>query len=165
MNLDLYLTEFKSAASRIDKTKFDPRIQFFVGYFLDSAVFKAYKPEWSNQPQDPVTAISRIFFSVWISKESIETNRLYYNIHALKLRQLAGYKITSRDFAERFRHTFKPQAKSWPNIDTNYGPQTLMQGWKQLDNQTLQKDVATLVHHFSAVSPIIDSTLEFYRVK
>ena len=165
MNLTFYLTEFLSAASRIDKTQFDPRIQFFVGYFLDSAVFKAYKPEWSNQPDDPVTAVSRIFFSVWVSKELIETNRLYYNSHALKLRQLTGYKITSRDFAERFRRTFKPQEKSWPNIDTNYGPQTLMQGWKQLDNQTLQNDVATLVQNFTTVSPIIDNTLEFYRVK
>lgn len=165
MNLDFYLTEFQSAASLIDRTQVDPHIQFFVGLVLNSAAVKAFKPQWSNQPRDPVNATGRIFFSVWVNKESIENNRLYYNIHALKLRQLDGYKIASRDFAERFRLQFKTHAKNWPNLNTNYGPLTLMQGWKDLHLLTLQKDVAELLHNFSAVSPIIDSTLECYRVK
>ena len=165
MNYDIYLQAFQSALANIDSAKFNSQnIQLFTGIVLESVALKAYKPEWSGDPKNALTADSRIFFSVWVSDKTIKENRLYYNIHALRLRQLKGYAITSREFAERFRKQFKPHLKEWDNVSINYGPLTLMEGWKELQHETLSTDIATLADRFYTIAPIIDTMLRHYKV-
>ena len=163
LNQDFFITQFNSALNNIDKRKFDKAgLLLYTGIVLDSVVIKVYKPGWSNNIKEPLTAKSRIFFSVWINNKTIEENKLYYNIHALKLRELPGHTIQSRDFAERFRSQFKSQQKDWPNVNIDFGPLTLMEGWKTLNNDTIQLDIIQLVKAFLNVSPIIDKVLSYY---
>lgn len=165
MDYNFYLKKFESAFSQLDKEAFEnSNIQLFVGIVMDSVVIKAYKSEWSSDLENPLTAGSRIFFSVWVNEKTIKENKLYYNIHALKLRQLKGYKITSRDFAERFRNQFVKQQENWSNVTFNYGPLTLMQGWQVLNIESLEKDIINLVQKFLKISPIIDQTLSYYKI-
>jgi len=164
MNIDFYLQEFQLAQAKIAKSRSnDPDIRIFTGITLNSVVIKAYKPEWSNDREHPLTAACRIFFSVWVNKETIEEKKIYYNIHAFKLRQLPGHKIASRDFAERFRKQLKPSLGHWPDCSIKYGPLTLMEGWVELKQDTLPDDVAGLVQNFYTISPLIDKTLSYYR--
>ena len=60
----------------------------------------------ANNPFEKPQPGPAIFFSVWINA-GIKEHKLFYNIHALKLRQLKGYNITSRKFASDFREQFK----------------------------------------------------------
>lgn len=53
-------------------------------------------------------------------------DRVFYNIRALKLRELEGYAITSRDFARDFRDRFEAMRDQWPNVRVDFGPATLM---------------------------------------
>jgi hypothetical protein len=165
MNEAFYLKEFQSACDKINKKQLaSHHLQIYTGVVLNSVAVKVYKPEWSNDPKNAVTATSRIFFSIWINLATINENRLYYNIHAFKLRHLSGYKIASRLFAEKFRDQFKIYRKEWPNVDTNYGPLTLMQGWKLLDHESLQEDIIDFVQQFYKIAPIVDMTLEHYKI-
>ena len=90
-------------------------------------------------------------------------NRTEYNIHALKLRQLEGYSITSRDFAHDFRKGFAPTRNTWPNVSVDYGPLTLMQGWIKVDANRLEEDLLALMERFQHLSPLIDRLLESRR--
>lgn len=164
MDYNLYLKKFESALLQLDKKTFDDlNIQLFVGIVMSSVVIKAYKSEWSSDLQNPLTANSRIFFSVWVNEKTLKENKLYYNIHALKLRQLKDYKIASRSFAESFRNQFVKQEQNWANVAINYGPLTLMQGWQVFNIENLEKDIISLVQNFLSISPIIDQTLSYYK--
>jgi len=164
MDQRYYLREFQSATGKLDKTKLsNAGLDIFTGVVMDSVALKVYKPAWSNDPQAPLTAPARIFFSIWVNEESTRENRLYYNIHAFKLRLMKGCKIASRDFAERFRSQFKTHQKQWPNVDADYGPLTLMQGWIKLDRDAIQKDIAKLVAQFDDIHHLIDKTLAYYK--
>jgi hypothetical protein len=77
---------------------------------------------------DRVENKTGIFFSIWADAKSASQKRAHYNNHALKLRQLAAYSITSRDFAHEFRSSFARMRGGWPNVRVDYGPLTLMQG-------------------------------------
>ncbi len=83
---------------------------------------------------------------------------MYYNIHALKLRELKDYRIQSRDFAKNFRGIFKPYAHKWPNASINYGPLTLMEGWVTIDDH-LENTIASLANNFLEIAYIIDTLL------
>ena len=103
---------------------------------------------------------SGIFFSIWTDEHSESALRLHYNIHALKLRQLKPYVITSRNFAEEFRQSFETIRKSWPNVSVEYGPQNLMQGWIEYRIETFESDALRLLRQFSEIAPVIDGLLE-----
>ncbi len=87
-------------------------------------------------------------------------NRAKYNIHALKLRQLEDYSITSRDFANDFRKGFASTTNTWPNVSVDYGPLTLMEGWIKVDSNGLEKDILVIMERFKNLSPLIDRLLE-----
>lgn len=89
-----------------------------------------------------------------------KTGVLNYNIHALKLRQLTGYSIKSRDFAEAFRSRFKPFENKWPNVSVDFGPLTLMQGWVSIDIENPENEIAGLAHQFLEIQFIIDELLK-----
>lgn len=141
----------------------DPDLRFFAGPMLGAIAAKVYKEEWASDRRAPLTSPGRIFFSVWVTEESLREGRLLYNIHALKLREFKGYRIVSRGFASRFRDGFKEFQNEWPNVSVAFGPLTLMQGWVALDNETLETDVVGLVRKFERISLMIDEVLAGYK--
>jgi hypothetical protein len=149
------------------KARFDARNRDGLickqGFYKSCSVLKLQKTSWTNDPMDRVQNKSGIFFSIWMSAESIRKNQVNYNVHALKLRQLAGYSITSRNFANDFRKTFAPLRDAWPNVSVDYGPQTLMQGWIEINSNSFEKDILLLMERFEDVSPLIDGLLESRR--
>jgi hypothetical protein len=115
------------------------------GFYKESFVLKLQKASWTNDSMDRLPNESGLFFSIWINQDSATRVRANYNIHALKLRQLKGYSITSREFAEAFREGFKAKRGDWPNVSVDYGPQTLMQGWTEFDPARSERDALLLV--------------------
>jgi hypothetical protein len=89
--------------------------------------------------------------------------KLFYNIHALKLRKLKGYSIASRDFATTFRKKFKPFEPQWPNVSLQFGPLTLMQGWVKADKNNMQSEIAGLANRFLEIACLVDETLTLFK--
>ena len=133
------------------------------GFYDHCPVVKLQRASWTNDRMDRVQNESGIFFSVWIDKDAARKNRANYNIHALKLRQLQGYSITSRDFANDFRDGFASMRDAWPNVSVDYGPQTLMQGWIEIVPKDFEEDTLVLLERFRLVSRLIDRLLESRR--
>ena len=129
------------------------------GFYTNSLVLKLQKASWTNDRMDQIRNQSGIFFSIWITEKSAAENRANYNIHALKLRHLKGYSITSRDFAEDFRNRFALFRKTWPNVSVDYGPLTLMQGWIDIQPQSAERSILRLMESFKQLSPLIDQLL------
>lgn len=164
MDSTFYLRKFHSAAAEIpEKILSNNGLKLSVEIVWESVALKVYNPEWSGNPQSPLDAEGRIFFSVWINDKSISERKIYYNIHALKLRTLKGYTITSRNFAQDFRKEFVKYQKEWPNVSVNYGPLTLMEGWVALKEDDIEKDIHELAQRFLKISPIIDNVLKQYK--
>ena len=120
-------------------------------------VLKLQKPAWASDATAG-SGDAGIFFAIWVN-DAIRRQRAYYNIHALKLRHLDRYQITSRDFAAAFRGRFKEVQRDWPNVSIDYGPQNLMQGWIAIDEETFEADALKLMVRFDKISPIIDRLL------
>jgi hypothetical protein len=121
-----------------------------------------YKKQWSSSAHEPLTAESRIFFSVWITDDAIKEEKLFYNIHALKLRKLKGYAIESRKFANAFRMRFREFEHGWKNISINFGPLTLMEGWVKTNSEKMQEEILKLANHFLEIDFLIDETLGLF---
>lgn len=126
-----------------------------TGEWLDCAVLKLQKPSWTDAGPG-----QGLFFSIWLGEKEIRKVRFNYNIHALKLRLRKGYAIKPGEFASAFRERFSPRAGDWPNVRTDYGPQTLVQGWVPLDEETFRAEVGKLVEGFVAIHGILDELLE-----
>jgi hypothetical protein len=164
MDLKNYLSKFQIAAHKLDKKLLNKKqIEVAVGVVLDSVFLKLYKKSWANPLQDPLTAESRIFFSIWINDAAIQEQKILYNIHALKLRKLKGYLIESRKFADSFRAGFKDFENQWPNVSVRFGPLTLMQGWAKVDLQNFQGAILELANHFLEIDFLIDDTLQIFK--
>jgi hypothetical protein len=172
-----YLPEFQKAASGLDASLLAQKgLQVEVGIWLESVVLRMHKRSWANKPLERPQTEAAIFFSIWVSDKSAKTSPLFYNIHALKLRQLRGYKITSREFAADFRARFQPFARHWPNVSVDFGPLTLMEGWTALHDAAagetvtgatadqaaaaIAAQVIALATGFLALAPLIDELLE-----
>ena len=163
MNKVNYAKEFHTAASQIDKKLLaQKQLKVWVGTFQECDVLKIYKQSWANPNEDPITSPSRIFFSIWVDPAKEE--KLLYNIHALKLRQLKGYKVESRKFAEVFRREFKAFAHDWENVNINHGPLTLMQGFVTPESKDLKNAVLKLTGHFLKIQHLIDQSLGQFRL-
>ena len=133
------------------------------GFYKNCIVLKLQKPHWTNDPMDRVQNESGIFFSIWIEEKATRTNRANYNIHALKLRELKQFAISSRDFAADFRRNFASVRNAWPNVSTDYGPLTLMEGWIDFRPDTCESEIVALMERFQQLSPVIDRLLEARR--
>ena len=161
METSFYLSEFEKAAAGLDAgLLFRKGLEVEVGVWLRSVVLRMHKKTWANKPFERPQSDSAIFFSIWLNVKDVKADRLFYNIHALKLRQLRGYRITSREFAADFRARFKPFARHWPNVSVDFGPQTLMEGWLPLDDTAVAGTVARLANEFLELAPLIDTLLE-----
>ena len=165
MDYENYLVQFQKVADRLDKKVLDKKqVEAAVGIYLDSVCLKLYKKSWANEFQDPLTSPSRIFFSVWINDLTIRDHKIFYNIHALKLRKLRGYLIESRKFADAFRTRFKKFEHQWPNVSVKFGPLTLMEGWLEIDLEDFEDEILGLANNFLEIEQLIDKTLvEFKR--
>ena len=108
---------------------------------------------------DQVQNETGIFFSIWIDEKAANKSQANYNIHALKLRQMARYSIASRDFANDFRDGFAPMRNGWPNVSVDYGPLTLMQGRIEAHLNSFEKDTLALMEKFKRLCPLIDRLL------
>jgi hypothetical protein len=165
MNTIFYLDEFQKITNQLDKDLLTQKeIEDSVVMFGEDCVaLKLYKKSWANQTKNPLTSTSRIFFSVWISESTIKEQKIFYNIHALKLRQLKGYTIQSRKFAETFRDSFEGFKHKWGNVSVNFGPLTLMEGWIKINSKTFQNDILKLANAFLEIEYLIDNTLAEFK--
>lgn len=164
MDYDFYKRTFEAIVKNIPRKQFDEAgLEISVHEVMESIALKIYKPKWSGDLQSPLTSKSRIFFSVWVNDKTNKEEKLYYNIHALKLRELKGYKISSRDFAEKFRNRFIEKQNDWENVSIDFGPLTLMEGWLDLNAETIHNDVLDLSRKFLKISPIIEDTLKIFK--
>ena len=68
--------------------------------------------------------------------------------------------MESRKFAEAFRKAFAPYAPEWPNVRVDFGPLTLMEGWKETDDVT--DDAVNLAEKFLKIEHLIDELLNKY---
>ncbi len=161
MDVQFYLDQFQKTVDGFDKKHFAKKqLEVAVGVYKENSVFiKLYKQAWINPEQDPLTAESRIFFSVWVTDASMQDKKIWYNIHAFKLRKLKGYSIKSRKFAELFRADFKNFRHKWQNVSVNFGPLTLMEGWTKINGADLQERITELAFNFFETADLIDSTL------
>lgn len=161
MNHPYYEQKFIQAISQLDQELLRTKgIGIDTGSWLESVVLRLQKKHWANKPYNKPQREAAIFFSIWLSDEGLKKNRIFYNIHALKLRQLKDYKLTAREFAASFRKQFKKFEHQWPNVSTNYGPLNLMEGWLALDEENLVNDIAMLATKFLTIDFIIDDLLK-----
>jgi hypothetical protein len=166
MDFENYLDKFQKAADKLDKRLLDKKeVEAAVGIYLDSVFLKLYKKSWANEFQDPLTSESRIFFSVWINDTAIREHKIFYNIHALKLRKLKGYLIESRKFADAFRNGFKKFEHQWKNVSVKFGPLTLMEGWSKIDLEDFQDEILELANNFLEIEQLVDKTLVEFKNK
>ena len=129
-----------------------------TGEWLDCAVLKLQKAGWSDKGMG-----QGIFYSIWLGEPDIAKGRLNYNLHALKLGAQKSCGVKPVAFAKAFRGRF--QSKGWPNVSTNYGPQTLMQGWVALSLDTFGRDVWALIERFVAMHQVLDELLARGRLR
>jgi hypothetical protein len=159
-----FLTAFRTAADGLDRQLLtQKKLEVEVGVWLESVVLRMQKSAWANKPYERPQSDAAIFFSIWLSDKALKEHRLFYNIHALKLRQLRGHAITSREFAAAFRSRFKPFEHIWPNVRVDLGPLTLMEGWEKFNAATLEQDVQTLAGKFLEIDSVIDELLTGYK--
>lgn len=166
MDYDFYLDKFQKSAERLDKKLLlDKQLELTVGITLYSVVLKLYKKRWTSDHADPINAKTRIFFAVWVNDNTIKQGKLYYNIHALKLRELEGYSIVSREFADKFRSDFKKYQDDWENVNVKLGPLTLMEGWNKLNPDTIENTIIHLASNFLKIEYLIDNTLNTFKTQ
>lgn len=164
MDIENYLDKFQKVADQLDRKQLDKKqIEVAVGVVLNSVFLKLYKKSWTSSFQDPLTANSRIFFSVWVNDSTIREQKIFYNIHALKLRQLKGYSIQSKKFADTFRRSLKGFEHKWQNVGIDFGPLTLMEGWIKIDLENFQDDIFKLANNFLEIDHLIDNTLVSFK--
>ena len=164
MDTTFYLEKFQNAADEIDKKILaQKQLEVAIGLYGNSVFLKLYKNNWATPFQDPLTAESRIFFSVWINDSVIEEQKIWYNIHALKLRQLKGYRIQSRKFAEVFRSSFKDFECKWQNVSVKFGPLTLMEGWLKINPENFKDEILKLANNFFEIAYLVDEALAKFK--
>ena len=160
MDTTFYLSLFRQVVDKLDKRLLDQKqLQVEPGVWLDSVVLRLYKQHWANNPDAKPQTGPAIFFSIWIGIAGVKEHKLFYNIHALKLRKLNGYAITNRKFADDFRKQFKSVEHNWPNVSTKFGPQTLMQGWKKVDLDCPLEDILMIAIKFVEIDILIENLL------
>jgi len=156
-----YLNKFRKISEKLEsRLMSEYQMEINSVCLLDSIVIKIRKKNWYNIIETDEKNNSSIFFSVWIEDKSLIGNQIYYNIHALKLRQLNGYSIESRKFAEAFRDKFMKYKDQWPNVSVSYGPQTLMQGRIEINTDSFEADIIALIIQFLEIEYIIVELLE-----
>lgn len=164
MDYDFYLKEFQRIAKRLEIERFKKeKIEIKVEIVLESVCLKLYKKEWFGAPQKEKNEQARVFFSIWINEKTLQEQKISYNIHAFKLRKMQGYQIQSRLFAEKFRRKITDDLKQWENVNIDFGPLTLMEGWCTFDKKNLETILLELSNKFLNIDHLIDETFEEFK--
>jgi hypothetical protein len=158
-----YLEYFQQMAKALKSELLTHQLEVAAVTYGDCVVLKLYRASWANPLQDPLTAETRIFFSVWTKAQLLKEQKLFYNIHALKLRKLQGYAIESKKFADAFRKSFRHFAHHWPNVSMDFGPLTLMEGWVETGTESMSRQALGLARNFPEIAPLIDNTLAAFK--
>lgn len=124
-----------------------------------AAVFKLHKRHWSPDSLEGAGNTTGIFFSVWVDEAAIAKGGLHYNLHALKLRQLPGYTLESRKFAVAFREAAAPMLADWAGVETDFGPQTLFQGFADCPVEQVEVVTVELARKFLPLAEVVDGLL------
>ena len=130
----------------------------------DTAALYIAKPHWTNRFDLQRETTIGIFCAIWVSADLLKQQQFAYNIHSIKLRQLPGYKLTSRKFANDFRTTVKATVANWPNIRLDYGPLTLLEGRCESTLDTFSESVSERVNGFTTIHHEIDRLLDDGKV-
>jgi len=166
MSIEIYLNKFENALKAFDKKVLENSgLEIQTGIWLNSVVLRLQKKHWANNPDEKPHSGSAIFMGIWIDQEAFSKKIIKYNIHALKLRQLNGYALQSRVFADSFREKFKKFEQKWENVSVQFGPQTLMEGWIPLNDEKIHEDILNLINSFIEIVPLIDETLLEFQEK
>lgn len=166
MNTEIYLDKFEIAVKAFDKKALEKsELEIQTGIWLNSVVLRLQKKHWANDTDEKPHSGSAIFMGIWIDQEAFSKKILKYNIHALKLRQLNGYTLQSRSFADSFRQKFREFEQKWENVSVQFGPQTLMEGWIPLNDERIHEDILNLIYNFIEITPLIDETLLEFQKK
>ena len=136
-----------------------------LAYDDETAALYIAKPHWTNRFDPQRKSTIGIFCTIWVSPELLEQQQFAYNIHSLRLRQLSGFKLTSRKFASDFRAAVKPTVESWPNIRLDYGPLTLLEGRCACTLDTFSASVSERVNGFVSIHHKIEQLLEAAHVQ
>jgi hypothetical protein len=157
---------FRDIKTRYEKQpRREPELICREGFHMNCDVLKLQKASWTN---DDLSKIGNpkggIFFSIWITEEGGRRGRADYNIHAIRLRELKGYRLTGNDFCDQFRKRFKRLSGSWPNVNTDGGCLTLFEGWIEIEDKSFVRDVLMLMNRFQEIAPVIDDLLN-QRIK
>ncbi|MBP6506296.1 MAG: hypothetical protein KA257_01915 [Opitutaceae bacterium] len=158
-----HLTAFRRVASNLGPLLAANQLEVHAGCWIDSAALKVQKPAWAEGKTPSTVTNPGIFFSIWIDAKAPKPQQVSYNIHALKLRAMSAYALQSREFAAAFRAKFARASKDWPNVSVDYGPQTLMEGWIDLNEADLEAAAARLVKQFIPLAATIDALLNARR--
>src|SRR3954462_7505739 len=111
------------------------------GFHMDCDVLKLRKETWTNDDPTKINSpTGGIFFSIWVAHEDARNGRAKYNIHSYGHRKLKNYRIASNDFCDDFRAGFKPLQTRWPNVSTDFGCVTLMEGWFKIDEEKFARN-------------------------
>lgn len=133
-------------------------------YGDDSAVMYVAKDSWTNRFDPERDRTRGIFFSSWVSHELMKKGVFAYNIHAMKLRELPGYKLQGRRFAEEFRARVADDISDWPNVSIDHGPLTLLQGDDTFSEDTFADQVTARIDAFTTIHHHLDELLEEAKV-
>jgi hypothetical protein len=161
--LDAFIGGFARAKASFELLRVGDGLICKQGAYERCLVLKLQKAAWTNDSMEQLENESGVFFSIWIDEEAAGQGRALYNIHALKMRHLKGYTIQSRAFAAAFRRKFASIVSYWPNVRTDYGPLTLMQGWIATSPESFETDALLLMRRLGDVYPLIDGLLDECR--
>lgn len=163
--LEPFLKSFAAAKSRYERQwARDSSLICRAGHHMDCAVVKLQKAAWTDDDLTKMGNQTGIFFSIWVGEAGAARDRAAYNIHAMSVRQLKNYRLAGKEFAAGFRKVFEKVRPTWPNVSTDFGCCTLMQGWYEIDRKSAAKDALALMNRFDEqVAPIIDDLLNRVR--
>ena len=131
-----------------------------TGTHLGASVIKLLKDDWTTDDHLKIKNTTGVFFGIWVDHIGKFSGVVQYNIHALKLARLGDHKIKARNFAESFRKQTKKQISDWPNVSTDHGPLTLLQGSFPFSESSLEAQCMKRMEAFVKLSPVVDAMLK-----
>ncbi len=130
--------------------------------FEGTAPLYVAKPHWTNRFDAEKDSTIGLFFAIWVTPQLIERKQFAYNLHSKQLRNLPGYKVTSRKFASEFRIAIKDKVSDWPEISLDYGPVTLFEGRDSCERDSFAQKVEQRVTAFVKIHAEVDTLLAGY---
>ena len=75
MEKTFYLEDFQRMAAALKSELLTHRLEVAAVTYGDAVVLKLYRASWANPSQDPLTAETRIFFSVWTKEQPLKKQK------------------------------------------------------------------------------------------